>query len=76
MIMLLLWGATSYGHLLEPILLLRPGVLMKGFFITFGLPRGGSAGQRRERRGGRGGRGGRGAGKIGSKSWIWGPRPI
>ena len=41
------WGAASYGHLLEPILSLRPGVLMKGFFITFGLCNGGSGGQRR-----------------------------
>ena len=41
------WGAASYGHFLEPILSLRPGVLKKGFFITLGLCNGGSGGQRR-----------------------------
>ena len=45
------WGCrgheSSYGHFLELILSLRPGVLMKGFFITFGLCNGGSGGQRR-----------------------------
>ena len=42
------WGRkvneTSYGHFLEAILSLRPGVHMKGFFITFGLSREGSGG--------------------------------
>ena len=48
------WGSSShessYAHFLDLILSLRPGVLMKGFFITFGFCRGASGGQRRERR--------------------------
>ena len=48
------WGTEltgpSYGHVLEAILSHRPGVHMKGFFITFGLSRRGSEGHRRTRR--------------------------
>ena len=36
------WGAASHEDLLESIYPLRPGALMKGFFITLALSRGGS----------------------------------
>ena len=45
------WGAALYGYFSELILSLRPGGLMKGFFITFGMCRGGCGGHTRERRG-------------------------
>ena len=49
-----LWQLGPHLHLdsfLELIFSHRPGPLMKGFFITLGLSRGGSGGDRRERRG-------------------------